>query len=318
MAEVKLARQDWAGAEQIAEAIKRLGDAGAIPDEILGAALSGERKYEAGIAAFRNAMDEAPPSAVQPMSGLVHALVNAKQTDKAIVFLQSVLKKNSSNAEAYVLLGNIKLANGSAEQAESNFKAAIESQPRSNVGYQALAQLYLRLKNVGAAQDVIRMGLREDPDGADLHTALAGTLELQGDYEAAISEYEYLLKQQPGSLIIINNLASLLADHRSDKASLERAAVLASYLRDTPVAQFEDTQGWVYYRLGDLTNAVQLLEEAATDRSANPLVQYHLGMSYIGAGELAKASEQFREALALGPDSDLEVKIKAGLIRIAQ
>ena len=67
LAEMKLARQDWAGAQQIAETIKRLGNANAVSDQILGAALIGEHKYDASIAAFQNAV-AAAPSAAQPMA----------------------------------------------------------------------------------------------------------------------------------------------------------------------------------------------------------------------------------------------------------
>ena len=42
-------------------------------------------------------------------------------------------------------------------------------------------------------------------------------------FDAAISEYQGLLAKDPGSLIVANNLASLLADHRTDKASLDQA-----------------------------------------------------------------------------------------------
>ena len=110
LAEMKLARQDWAGAQQIAETIKRLGNTNDISDQILGAALIGEHKYDASIAALQNAV-AAAPSAAQPMTELVAAMVQAKQTDQAIAYLQSVLKQNSSNAQAYVLLGNIELIN---------------------------------------------------------------------------------------------------------------------------------------------------------------------------------------------------------------
>jgi cellulose synthase operon protein C len=158
LAQMKLSRQDWAGAQQIADTIKRLGNAGAISDQILGAALGGEHKYDASIAAFQNAA-AAAPSAVQPMAALVTTLVNAKQTDKAIEYLQSVLKENPSNADAYVLLGNINLSNNAPDQAEKNFKAAIASQPKHNVGYQALASLYIRQDKADAALQVVQTGL---------------------------------------------------------------------------------------------------------------------------------------------------------------
>ena len=315
LAQAKLARQDWVGAQQSAEAIKRIGNTGGIADQILGSALAGEHKYDESIAAFQSAL-AAAPSAVQPMTALVGALVSAKQTDKAIAFLQNALKENPNNAEAYVLLGDVELANGTPDQAEKHFKKAIENQPKSDIGYHALADLYLRRKDADAALSVIRTGLKELPDSATLHLTLASTLELKADYEGAISEYEYLLKQQPGSMVIVNNLASLLADHRTDPASLTRAQSLAATLRESPVPQFKDTLGWVYYRQGDFKAAAPLLEIAAAAMPDGALVHYHLGMDYVGIGQLAKASDQLKEALNLAPDSDLEAKIKAGLKNI--
>ena len=126
-----------------------------------------------------------------------------------------------------------------------------------------------------------------------------------------------LLKQQPGSLVIINNLASLLTDHRTDKASLERAQVLAASLRNSQVSQFKDTLGWINYRQGDAKAAVPLLEAAAAGLPNVASVHYHLGMSYVGIGEVAKASAQFNEALARSPDQELEEKIKTELRKIA-
>ncbi len=316
LAEMKLSRRDWAGAQQIAEAIKRISNTGGISDQILGAALSGEHQYDASIAAFQNAV-AAAPSATQPMAALVVAMVNAKQTDKAIAYLQSVLQKDPNNAQAYILLGNIDLSSNLPDQAEKNFKSAIASQPKSEIGYQALASFYVRQKNVDAAMGEIKAGLEEQPDSVNLQLSLAGMLELKGDYEGAISAYESLLKQQPGSLVVVNNLASLLADHRTDKASLERAESLAAGLQDSQVAQFKDTLGWVYNRQGDFKASVPLLEEAAASLSGAALVHYHLGMSYIGVGQLAKATDQLKQALNQTTDSDLQAKIKAGLKTIA-
>ena len=41
-----------------------------------------------------------------------------------------------------------------------------------------------------------------------------------------------------------------------------------------------------------------------------PLIRYHLGMSYIGGGQMGKASEQLKKALELTPDEGLEKKIR--------
>ena len=184
-----------------------------------------------------------------------------------------------------MLLGDVQLTKNSVDEAEKSFKAAITHQPKVDIGYQALAQLYIRQKKIDAALDTIQAGLKEQPDSANLHLTAAQIRELKGDYEGAISEYENLLKQQPGSLIVINNLASLLADHRTDKASLDRAQSLAVSLRQSQVPQFKDTLGWVEYRQGDFKDAISLLKDAAAAMPNLALVHYHLGMSYLGIGE---------------------------------
>ena len=128
------------------------------------------------------------------------------------------------------------------------------------MGYRALAALYVGQKNIDAALKTIRDGLKQQPDDIALHTTLAGLLEQAENYEGAISEYENVLSRQPGSMVATNNLASLLADHRTDKVSLQRAVSLAAGLRQSPVPQFVDTLGWLSYRQGDFKTAVQLLE----------------------------------------------------------
>ena len=128
---------------------------------------------------------------------------------------------------------------------------------------------------------------------------------------------EYLLKQQPSSMDIANSLASLLSDHRTDKASLERAYSVAMVLRKSPVPSFKDTLGWIDYQRGDYRSAVSLLEEAATKRPDVGLVRYHLGMSYIATEQLAKASEQLKKALELTPSNgELEQKIRAAQTKL--
>ena len=142
LAQVELGRGDWAGAQAAAESIRNTDAGRNIADQVLGAALLGQHKYDESIAVFQSAVN-ASPSAVQPMISLVHALVRAQKTDKAIAFLKSTLEANPDNAEAQVLMGSIQLATGARDQALESFKLAIEKQPKNVVGYQALANLYV-------------------------------------------------------------------------------------------------------------------------------------------------------------------------------
>jgi cellulose synthase operon protein C len=190
---------------------------------------------------------------------------------------------------------------------------AIQKQPKDIIGYRALANFYLTQKNDEQAFKVVRAGIAAQPDSSVLHLYLADMHERKGDYEAAISEYESMLKKEPGSLVASNNLASMLADHRADKASLERAQALAVGLRKSPIPQFKDTLGWVSYQMGEFKTAVSLLEEAVAAVPDQPLIEYHLGMTYIAVGQNEKALEQLKLALNGATDGELKEKIQIAL-----
>ena len=55
LAQVRLTRQNWIGAQEVAETIRRLGDSRGIADQILGAALSGRNRYDESIGVLQNA-----------------------------------------------------------------------------------------------------------------------------------------------------------------------------------------------------------------------------------------------------------------------
>ena len=310
LAQVRLARQNWIGAQEIAESIRQIGNNGGTADQILGAALIGRNKYDEAITAFQNAYN-ATPAAAQPLDSLVGAFLKANKKDQAIIFLKSVLAKNPDSANALVLQGSIQLTSGAADQALKSFLAAVKAQPKDTIGYQALADLYLNQKNYDEAIKVVRTGIQQQPDMMALHMILANALERKGDYETAISEYEFILDKQPGNLIVANNLASLLLDRRTDKASLKKAQSLAAILRKSQVPQFKDTLGWASYHQGDYRTAVSLSEEAAAALPDQAVIHYHLGMGYISISEFGKASEQFRKALDLRPNNELAEQIRS-------
>jgi cellulose synthase operon protein C len=313
LAQIKLEHQDWAAAQQLAESIQRIGANQAIADQILGEALAGQNKPETSINVLQEAYSAAP-NAVQPMAAVVRAYVRAQQADKAEAFLQSVLQTNPSSAAAYTLLGDLQLQQGAPQKALDSYKAAIAKQPEESIGYEALANYYIGQKNYDEAIKTLQAGLEKKPDSFALRLALGGVQELKGDYEAAISGYEALLKDSPNSLVVINNLASLLADHRTDDASLERALSLAANLRSSPVPQFKDTLGWLHYRRGEYKPAGELLEAASNELPNLALVHYHLGMNYIALGQMQKASEELKKALELGASGSVsQEQIQAAL-----
>ena len=313
LGEVKLARQDWIGAHEVSDAIRRLDDKSSVATLLTGAAFSGEKKFDDSLTVLQGAY-AANPQAVRPMEALVDVYLQSKQIDKAEALIKEALKANPSNADAQVLLGSIALAKNDQDQAIADFEMAIKQQPKNAGGYRALADLYVRQNRQDDALKVIRQGIEQQPQSSPLRLTLADLLVVKGDYDGAIAENETLLKQDPGSMVVANNLATLLADYRTDKASLDRAGSLAVLLTKSQIPQFKDTFGWVAYRRGEYRIAVSSLEGAVADLPNNAMVRYHLGMSYLALEQDVKAREQFNKARELAPnDADLMMKIDTAL-----
>jgi tetratricopeptide (TPR) repeat protein len=313
LAQVRLARQNWAGALATADAIGTLGESRGFAEQIRAAALAGQNKIDQSISALE-AAHAAAPDVTQPVVLLVSRYIQVGKSEKAEMLLQDMLKKYPANAQLLVLMGQTKLSQNKNDDAIQNFKSAIAQQPKDPVGYVSLYEFYLRQKNYAAASEIIKAGLDEQPNNLNLRLASAALVFLKGDQEAAISQYESILKEQPKSLLVINNLVSLLLDYRSDKESVDRGLALAEDLKSTNVPQFQDTLGWAEYKRGNFKNSVEILEGAQSKLPDSAAVRYHLAMSYLATGEPEKASEQLKTALNLESDETaLKQKIRSAM-----
>jgi cellulose synthase operon protein C len=137
-----------------------------------------------------------------------------------------------------------------------------------------------------------------------LRLTQASIHELSGRFEDAIAIYEQLLKEQPNSEVLANNLASLLSDHRTDKASLSRAYELAQRFRRSEVPQFKDTLGWASFKVGKLDEAARLLKDASEKMPEMPVFRYHLGMTHLAMNRKDAARQELEKALSLGAKGD--------------
>jgi tetratricopeptide (TPR) repeat protein len=317
LAQIRLSRKNWTGALALADAIGRLGEQRGLADQIRAAALAGENKIDASIAAMENA-HRAAPDQVGPVVALVSGYTKQGRADQAMALLQEMNQKFPGNAQLLVLTGQALVAQNKDEEALQSFKAAVAAQPKDPLGYNALYEFYDRKKNLDAAVDIVQAGLRELPGNPNFRLALAGLQIQKGNNDAAIAQYEGILKDLPKSPVAINNLVSLLLDNRSDKDSLNQALALSNELKNTNVPQFQDTFGWAQYKRGDYKAAASVLENVAIKLPTLAAVHYHLGMSYKATGETEKAKEQLKIALDLEPEgTPLKQSIRAAMVEVS-
>jgi tetratricopeptide (TPR) repeat protein len=303
LAQMKLNKQDWAGAQEVADTLKKINTKSVISDQISGAVQLGQKDFSGSIETLKGAYTAAPQSA-RAMDTLVYAYLQAGKTDEAQAFLKTILDGNPNNAAALALQGAVQASVKKPEEAEASFKLAIERQPKQAVGYAALAKFYMSQKRGDDAFAVLKQGNANVPTDMQISLGLANQYEARGDTESAIKLYDAQLAITPDALIIVNNLASLLADYRTDAASYEKAYQLSRRLDTSPMPEFKDTVGWVAYRKGDYRTALLRLEEANEKLPKLPLIKYHLAMTYAALKRTADAKAMLTDALGLVADGD--------------
>ena len=125
LGQLKLNRQDWVGAQEVADALRKLNDTTdkGTADQILATALSGQKKYDEAVNVLQSSISQSDPTG-SPLAALVRAYVQAGKADVAEQFLNTVLTSNPKNQLAQVLMGSLHLLNKQPDQAEAAYKAA--------------------------------------------------------------------------------------------------------------------------------------------------------------------------------------------------
>ncbi|MEM9523559.1 MAG: tetratricopeptide repeat protein, partial [Pseudomonadota bacterium] len=168
------------------------------------------------------------------------------------------------------------------------------------------------------AETALQAALEALPEALDLLWAQASFRERAGNYEGAIEIYEAMYERAPNSEVVANNLASLLSTYRDDDVSLERAWIVARRLRGIAFPPFQDTYGWLAYRRGDYDVALDHLEPAAAGLPDDPLVQFHLGMTYAALERTEDALEQLNQALEIAGEEDTRAQFDTAREEIAR
>jgi tetratricopeptide (TPR) repeat protein len=307
MARVRLLRQDWLGAQQIAEKLRNLKGGDTVSQQIEGTVLQAQQKFGASNQIFQELYAK-NPNLDQPIVALVQNDLNSGKKEDAKAFLNQVLKANPANTTANMLLGMVYESEGAKDKADTAFKNAVSTNPDSSEARLRYAQLLMVRGNHDEALKTLDDGLARNPDNVVLMLGVALVYQYVGDYEKAIDEYDQILKRQPRVDVAANNLASLLTDYRKDQASHERALNLALRFADSNVPYFLDTLGWAYYKVDKADQGLPLLKKAVDDAPEATILRYHLALAQIKNGDKADAKKNLEMVVKSSDKTFQEMK----------
>lgn len=255
-----------------------------------------QRRPQQAVAALERAL-ALQPDALGALQEISRLLVTGEQTERAVTRLRAVIASRPDDAPVHELLGEV-LSGRDVAAAITELRRAVDLQPGWWVPYHYLASTQMATGDTAGAIKTLQQGVDATRLEAPLVGDLANLYERQNQPQAALSLYDKFCKDFPGSAFGANNLAMLLVTYGQDHASLERARDLTARFMNATSPDLLDTAGWVRLKLGDVTTALPVLEDAAHRAPLSAIVQYHLGMAQLQAGQRAAARASLESAVA--------------------
>ncbi len=278
------------------------------------------------------------PAHPELLEMLGKVLIDRNQNEEAArVF--GLLEKAQEGKGLPLVIGTY-IRNGEIEKALGLAREKIDERPDSYYGYWLLASVHEKLGDRARAEQVLNKGIATVPDDLHLPMKLAALYAGAGRNQEAIATYESIRAAQPEFLPAVfglaalhdglgdkrrartlyqeilsrdehytpalNNLAYLLAENYGDpKDALELA--MKAYRTQPADPSILDTLGFVLVKNDRATEAVKVLEKAASKLPGVAAVQLHLAQAYRDSGQKDAALKKLQAVVDLGqkPEANL-------------
>ena len=269
--------------------------------------------------AYLEELSQSGDGDVSAIIRLIQAQVSTGDFEAALTGAQELVAQDPQNPDFRNILAIVHQSAGNLSEAQQIFRGLVDENPTLGAVWMRLGQIANATEGPQAAVAVINEGLEATPNSPNLLWQSASLKEAAGDIDGAIAIYEALYEENSDSIIVANNLASLLATYRSDDAeSVERAWTVARRLRDADIPALQDTYGWILHLRGENEEAVQYLESAAEGLANDPIVQYHLAQVYVALERTEEALAQYRKAIDVAGPADQRDQIVNARARVAE
>jgi tetratricopeptide (TPR) repeat protein len=272
--------------------------------------LLGEEKYDEAIMLLEDVLQVKPElTAVRYLLAMAYYRTHAYQ--KAEEQLQFIPVESNLYEDSIFLQVRI-LGDSDNDQAAMDLLQKQISDPatRKPGFYILLASLYRENQEVEHGRDVYEEALRLYPDDIDLLYNYGIFLEKIGEQENAMTRMQALLALDPENGAALNYVGYTWADNG---VHLEKAL---EYIKKAVGLMPEDgyvrdSLGWVYYKMGNVQQAIIELEKASEMVGSDPVVQEHLGDVYTETEQFDKALAAYEAAYQLFTEKEKKERVSA-------
>ncbi|HJU42356.1 MAG TPA: tetratricopeptide repeat protein, partial [Vicinamibacterales bacterium] len=245
--------------------------------------------------AYARALD-ANPRSYQALAGLLTAEMQSKQFGRARMLIEDQLAKLPNDPNVLLMAAQTYDALGDPFEMERALKKTVEADPASLQAYTLLGRMYYQQGRLDLARRELEKYVNTAPMSVPGNTMLGTILELQGRLDEAKSRYNKALQIDPRAAVAANNLAWISAN---TNGNLD----LALQLAQTAKAQLpnrhevDDTLGWIYYKKGLSSMAIEALSASTQKQPDNPNYNYHLALAHHQNGNKDEARKLLQKAL---------------------
>jgi tetratricopeptide (TPR) repeat protein len=206
---------------------------------------------------------------------------------------------NSIKAGLHYLRSTVYTVEKNAAAAERELIRSIETDDGYLPSYTGYAALLMQQNRAGEAIAQYNRVLAKRPT-AQVYTLLGILEDSSGRSTEAEASYRKALELDPDAAIAANNLAWLLCEKQGNLDEALRLATSAVSSNPT-TAGFYDTLGWVYFKKGLSSPAVEQLKRAValeeanarrTGSTPNPGYRVRLGMALSKSGDHSAAKRE--------------------------
>jgi tetratricopeptide (TPR) repeat protein len=270
-----------------------------------------KKNRAAARAAFERAL-VLNPDQFDALAGLVSLDLESNQPAVARGRVEAKLSQRRDDSGLLMLAAQTYLAGKDKKAAEETLRRAVDVDSSNLQAYMMLGQLYASEGRLDEARVEFERLTTLQPKEVSAPTMAAMILHMQNKVVEARARYEKVMEVDPQAAVAANNLAWLYAEGGGNlDLALQLAQTAKAKLPTSP--EVNDTLGWIYYKKNLPELAIPLLQESVAAAPANPVFHYHLGLAYSKKGDEASARHSLDRALKSQPSPKDAVDIRASL-----
>jgi tetratricopeptide (TPR) repeat protein len=207
------------------------------------------------------------------------------------------------NDVAHCDLGSALIGLGRFEEAQAEYRMALEIQPNYALAHHNLGTALSRLGRFDEALAEYRKALQIQPDDVEVHCNVGAALTRLGRFDEALAHYRKALEIRPNFAMGHGNLGNLLAGlGRFDEAAAQYRQALEI---DSKCVMAHYNLANLLAGLGRVEEAVAQFEQALEIQPDNVMAHHNLGAALTRLGRFDEALAQYQKVLELQPNNAL-------------